>query len=286
MSTLTSPLFSGADATTREKLENCANGVPNEMVSHFTIGAQGAHIRLLQLALQAVVHQEPAIGAAPFKVNGTYDVAFAAAVAKYKSARGLLNYAGAIDDIIGRKTMARLDKDVMNIGLPTDGVPSHPPLCQQASGCPVARSFTLQFFAELSNGYMVEPAHFIVVIRDETHGIFTRYLALVRGVDRAEPVSGLPLGAPSPFTTHDPCKVANFFAFSMGYVSVQNPLQHPGLALQMTLDYENESGVHTTAPFHVESGQIVLPGHGGTHGEGDLRVLTWCRGLPGGHYGP
>jgi hypothetical protein len=285
MSALTSPIFTATDAVTRGKLENCANGVPNEVVSHVSVGAQGEHVRLLQLALQAIANHEPAIGVPSFNVNGVYDNAFATAIAKYKTVRGLLNYAGAIDNIVGRKTIATLDKDVMKIGAHDGGTPSTPPRCLKADDCPQASAFTLQLFAELSNGYMVEPGHFILIVRDETHGILTRYLALVRGVDRAEPASGSPLGSPSPFSTTPPCKVANFFAFSMGYVSVQNPLQNPGSVLQMTLEYENESGIHSTPPFHVESGQIALPGNGGTFGQGDLRVLTWCHGLPGGHYG-
>jgi hypothetical protein len=111
MGVLTSQLFTEADPATVKKLEDCATGRPNEVMSHFTQEARGAHISRVQAALKIVRQEEPGLGIPEFQVNGIYDDAFAKAVFVYKQKRNIRNYANKIDDIIGIKTIRSLDTD-------------------------------------------------------------------------------------------------------------------------------------------------------------------------------
>jgi hypothetical protein len=113
MGVLTSELFTQADPATVKKLEDCATGRPNEVLSHFSQGAnaRGAHISRVQAALRNVQQLEPDLGIPEFEVNGGYDKAFADAVSIYKERRNIRNYANKIDNIIGVKTIRSLDAD-------------------------------------------------------------------------------------------------------------------------------------------------------------------------------
>ena len=111
---LRSKLFTEADEATRQKLEACAAGQPNESASHFKVGhanGQGEHIRRVQQALKNVQLDRPELGIPSFDVSGTYDATFARAVHVYKEKRDIRNYADQIDDIVGMKTLRQLDSD-------------------------------------------------------------------------------------------------------------------------------------------------------------------------------
>lgn len=121
MSTLKSRLFIVTDAATNGKLEACATGIPNEHSTHFTLNSRGEHIRLVQVALDRVKKREPGLKIPDFKVDGNYSPEFARAVFEYKKARGIKNFLGKIDDIVGIKTIISLDKEegpVENLPVP------------------------------------------------------------------------------------------------------------------------------------------------------------------------
>lgn len=93
---LKSQLFRG-DA----QLEAAAASDP----AHVVPGARGDHVRKIQ---QALVR----LAGAGIATDGAYGPATAAAVADFKRKRGILNFRGQIDDIVGRKTMAALDGEM------------------------------------------------------------------------------------------------------------------------------------------------------------------------------
>ncbi len=111
MPTLKSRLFVVTDTATNATLEACATGIPNEHSTHFTLNASGEHIRLVQVALSRVQKREPGLKIPAFNIDGIYSVPFAKAVARFKEARGIKNFAGKIDEIVGIKTIIALDKE-------------------------------------------------------------------------------------------------------------------------------------------------------------------------------
>ena len=111
MSVLRSELFTNADVATVTKLENCALGLPNEVMSHFDLGANGEHIKRIQRALENIQKRETTLAIPSFKISGVYDDAFAKAVEAYKTKRDIRNHANRIDSIVGLKTIRNLDHD-------------------------------------------------------------------------------------------------------------------------------------------------------------------------------
>jgi hypothetical protein len=75
--------------------------------AHIFQGARGAHVGKIQLALvlldKAVISQD-----------SIYGPATAAAVRAFKQKRQILNFQGQIDDIVGKKTIAALDAELIN----------------------------------------------------------------------------------------------------------------------------------------------------------------------------
>jgi hypothetical protein len=111
MSVLKSNLFTKADPDTVNRLENCATGQPNEVLSHFTLDQTGEHIQRVQQALQSVQQDNPGLGIPGFSVNGIYDGAFAEAIRVYKKKRHILNFDNKIDAIVGIHTIRSLDRE-------------------------------------------------------------------------------------------------------------------------------------------------------------------------------
>ncbi len=109
------------DKATADKLENCANGVPTQVQSHFALNAnaRGEPVRKLQEALAAIQKKDSALKLRKFSVNGVYDKDFANAVEDYKRARGIKNFANAIDNVVGVKTIIAMDGE-----LPASAAPS------------------------------------------------------------------------------------------------------------------------------------------------------------------
>jgi len=120
MGTLNSKLFTEGDPAIVNMLENCANGLPTQVQSHFskTDNRSGVHIRKVQTALKQIQKSEPALNIPQFEVNGVYDPAFALAVAAYKRGRNIRNFADRIDDVIGIKTIRQMDDDIAETPLP------------------------------------------------------------------------------------------------------------------------------------------------------------------------
>ncbi len=97
MGILTSKLLAG-DA----RLEACAVSDP----SHVTPGSSGGHVRKIQDALNLVAGA--GISGAEYDAS-RYGSQTVAAVVQFKQDNNILNYAGAIDNIVGKKTIVALD---------------------------------------------------------------------------------------------------------------------------------------------------------------------------------
>ena len=109
MGILTSKLFTFGDPAVAAQLEACATGVPSEVATHFAEGnPNAAAVKKLQIALS---HFKVALGLPAFEIDGIYSKNFGDAVERYKAIKGITNFAGRIDRIIGRKTIQRLDLD-------------------------------------------------------------------------------------------------------------------------------------------------------------------------------
>jgi peptidoglycan hydrolase-like protein with peptidoglycan-binding domain len=86
------------------KLEACAT----QDSAHLTQGARGEHVRKIQNALNL-------IDAARLQEDGIYGPATARAVLRYKQKRNIVNrsYESQADDIVGRMTIDRLDRELV-----------------------------------------------------------------------------------------------------------------------------------------------------------------------------
>ena len=87
------------------RLEPCAL----QDTSHITQGLSGAFVKKIQEALKQT---DGAVIAPGELATSTYGPGTAAAVLKFKQKRGITNYAGALDNIVGKKTIAQLDKEM------------------------------------------------------------------------------------------------------------------------------------------------------------------------------
>src|SRR6185295_7935816 len=87
------------------KLEACAVSDP----AHIMPGTVGPHVGKIQAALTSVGQQT--IDAAELG-QSRYGSSTSAAVRQFKQARKILNYAGQIDEIVGKKTIAALDQEL------------------------------------------------------------------------------------------------------------------------------------------------------------------------------
>lgn len=101
------------------RLEACAVSDP----SHVTPGAIGDFVGKIQ---QALIRLGAGDISADELSKMRYGPSTAASVRRFKTARGILNYAGRIDDIVGKKTIATLDQELASIG-PTPQPPVPPP---------------------------------------------------------------------------------------------------------------------------------------------------------------
>ncbi|MBI3411989.1 MAG: hypothetical protein HY040_26970 [Planctomycetes bacterium] len=85
------------------KLEAAAVSDP----AHIVPGSQGPHVAKIQRALNLLE--------AGVAENGIYGRETAAAVSAFKQSRNILNFQGKIDNIVGKKTMAALDSEMLAI---------------------------------------------------------------------------------------------------------------------------------------------------------------------------
>ena len=84
------------------KLEAAAVSDP----AHIIPGTRGPHVGKIQQALTQ-------LDGASITADSSYGPATAAAVVAFKRKRGILNVQGKIDDIVGKKTMAALDTEML-----------------------------------------------------------------------------------------------------------------------------------------------------------------------------
>ncbi len=91
-------------------------------LAHIFQGASGPHVAKIQQALIQV-------DGAAITQDGVYSPRTAAAVSAFKQKRQILNFQGKIDDIVGKKTMAALDSEMLALegrGPPTPPIPKPP----------------------------------------------------------------------------------------------------------------------------------------------------------------
>jgi hypothetical protein len=94
------------------QLVACAERDPAHVGRYFN--AKGEHVKLIKKALNVWLDREN-LNPKPAKLDETtdvYDDKVAKLVYRYKSIKGILNYRGQIDDIVGIKTVDALDKEL------------------------------------------------------------------------------------------------------------------------------------------------------------------------------
>src|SRR5262245_61301681 len=118
MGELSSNLFTTGDPNAVNQLENCANGRPTEVQSHFIEkgpGFQGKGEAVLKLkqALQNARNTADDLKGMPnFAVtSNVYDKDFGDAIAFYKGKRQILNFAGKVDRVVGIKTVRKMSTE-------------------------------------------------------------------------------------------------------------------------------------------------------------------------------
>ena len=93
-----------------KRLQSCLTSDP----AHVTPGSTGEHVRLIQLALQEI----DALSIDPDELKEQrYGPSTAAAVLGYKKKRKIINksYQSTEDNIVGKMTIASLDKDMLDL---------------------------------------------------------------------------------------------------------------------------------------------------------------------------
>ncbi len=83
--------------------------------AHVTPGTVGTFVNRIQLALRIV--DNAFIDETEF-ASGTYGPTTTLAVRAFKTSRNILNFAGQIDDVVGKKTIAALDDELVGSPLP------------------------------------------------------------------------------------------------------------------------------------------------------------------------
>lgn len=287
---LTSKLFTGPDVdeATKKKLQDCADGRPSEIVSHFSTSANrsGEHIRLVQEALKRAEARDPSLKLPSFAVDGFYSKEFADAVFEYKKQKNILNYAHKVDNIVGIKTIHSLDAEARGGKAdhhdfpPSPGpkpVPRPRPVpavkCVPEAECPTTQNFEATILMGASGGEVFNLARYWVNIRDTINNLSSLYLLTVGGVGASPlPVSGSIGGEPTPFATSRPCRVCNFGpAGSFGEATQSSKFNIALMSIQFRI---GDGFPHMTLPFKVDTGFLSIPG--GDLNVGKLTNITPC----------
>jgi hypothetical protein len=305
---LKSKLFTEADPATVKKLQDCADGRPSEVVSHFVEGkAEGNHIRRIQQALKNAAAKDPTlVGIPAFSVNGIYDKDFADAIEFYKGKREILNFAGKIDRIVGIKTIRSLDVDEDKAKQPErpSGQPEFPtrptsvpralPNCAPRSAIQPAREFSVSILGMLIGGEGIEFSAIFWAIRDLSNTTPLSSLYRTTGFGLGTP-SGAPAtltggGKPTNFTLDRPAKICDFQTVQIVQATsvvlplppdpkVPQPIPLPnltqkgiaGVILQVLLP---NGGTTSTTLMEIDTGIANLQGAGGQFGF--MTNLTIC----------
>lgn len=285
MATLSSKLFTEGDPAVVKKLEDCANGRPSEIQSHFREGSPGGeHIRRLQEALKKAAAADPDLKLPPFTENGVYDKAFADAIEVYKDKRDIRNFANKIDRIVGKKTIQELDKEATRRKqvnpdprpVKPNEVPRQIPNCGKDSEIPTSQNFEITMLMGVSGGEVVEVLKMFFAIRDTTNGFSALYRMTAGGVGLgASPISPAVAGGPKPFNTDKPVQVTRFgpAALIRGITSPP-PIILSFTQLSLSFRAPGSRGLPQTPFFTIDTGPISIPGVG-VHG-GVFSILTRC----------
>jgi len=272
MGVLTSNLFTTAEPATLKKLEDCATGLPNEALSHFTLGQSGEHIRKTQEALKSVQESNPGLGIPKFTINGSYDQAFADAIKVYKTKRGIKNFANKFDDIVGIKTIRSLDAENKS-GPPKQNPPSGPipkkpnevpralQNCVPDADCPVSSEFDIRLILGVSGGEVVEIGKFFFSIRDTTNGLSCGYVLRVGGLGvGASPISPAGGGSIKHFSTSKPVRVTRFGPFASIGQATNKPAIPVAVSLLVLGFKPDGESFRLTPPMTIDTGPIEIPG--------------------------
>lgn len=296
MGELSSKLFTEGDADAVKKLDNCATGRPSEVQSHFTQGMSGEAVKKLQLALKNAKDNDPdppgLLADMPaFSINSQYDKAFADAIEFYKTQKGILNYAGKIDRIVGIKTIHELDKEATKRKqVDPDPRPVRPPgehkramkNCVPEDEVPAGTSFYVRMLLYASGGEGIELSKYWFAVRDKTNGLSALYLMTGVGLGTPSPIPGQFSfgGGPKDFDIDAPgAKVTDFVWCQIGGATHPPPLQDFVNISAIVMQYKNETGTHTTTPMTIDTGKINVPGAG--FQTGPWKLLSQCQGKGG-----
>ena len=301
MSTLNSKFLTYGDKGLVRRLENCANGSPTEAASHFTFGEKNADaVRRLQAALKALQEKDSSLSLPPFDVNGAYDRAFAKAVYAFKDARHIWNYANEIDDIIGRKTIKRIDDELADIEKNVPHVvpqPGHRPNlpskgCVTDEECPTQTDFSIQLIAGGTAGELLEGGGHTFIVTDAGNRLSCVYVLEMIGVG----TPGLPVnpslnGKPVPFHTSSRTRITRFgpsgtlvsFTFTPPGMPPVGPWVKQILNT-LTFTFRgpgaNAGLVDTVTLHNFDMGPLPSVAGGSAH-TGRFKLKTVCEGRPG-----
>lgn len=301
MGVLSSRLFTEGDQATLDRLENCATGRPNEVLSHFVQGQQGPHITKVQQALKSIQDNERSLGIPEFDVNGIYDKRFADAIAVYKAKRDLKNFANKIDNIVGIKTIRSLDNDAKKrtrvepepkpkkpnvVPRPTPG--PLPATCLTDDECPPSRSFSIRLLSSVTAGEIVEGGAFLFSVTD-THDPAKKLSCLYQlksaglGTPSPIPVNVSFIGKPSSFVTSSPTRVTRFGPVGgLGSFTVRILAFTTTVLSELSFSFKDagtDSIAGTVFVHNFDTGFVNLPG-AGIQG-GIFEPITLCRGSLG-----
>lgn len=97
----------------RDKLNACLKTDSAHILPKARGGKDGPHVTTIQNALMKIRGAAPGLGIQPITdASGTYGHTTAAAVLKYKGAKGIKRSGQPLDDIVGRMTITQLDDDL------------------------------------------------------------------------------------------------------------------------------------------------------------------------------
>jgi len=112
---------------TNDKLQRCSVNDPE----HIVPGSSGEPVNKIQQALTKLMK----MNFPPNEAGGLkYGEATINAVVKFKTDRGILNFKNQIDNIVGQKTIRRLDKEMKDTEIPNLVLPPPPPVAGRAGG--------------------------------------------------------------------------------------------------------------------------------------------------------
>jgi hypothetical protein len=274
MGILTSKVFTDGDPVVVKRLEDCALGRPNQVMSHFKLGHKGEPVRRLQEALKDIQQREPDLGIPEFSVNGAYDQKFAKAVYRYKEKRNIRNHSNRIDDVVGIKTIISLDRDSTSRPPKVNPAPGplvfphkpnvipRPSRCVPESECPPATVFDVTLLAGASGGEGLEGSLCYFTIRDVENGLSTMYAWAGVGGGFGSPVNVMVGGGPKRIDT-SPVRVTRFGPVAK-MLGATDPYSTASLTILHLRYIPEGTGLpQSLNPFVIDTGNVSLPGIGG-----------------------